>query len=337
MKKTITPALLWLIAGGLAGYWIRAFTEITPLEEKISYRHAINKAMPSVVYIYQDDCTKGPYGCPLGTGVIMDTQGHIVTNHHVIDNKKIFIMQSNGDIQVPAYLARDKMTDLAVLTIDPRSKKLIPMPLAAHSSIGDIAIAIGNPYNLVGSATQGIISATGRNGLGHIGRQSFIQTDASINKGNSGGPLINTRGEMLGLNTLMMDKVIDRQKIEGIGIGFALPTPLVVNIMQKLIRDGEVLRGCIGVEARDATLPEPDGTLSNVSIITHVRKKGPADNVGIEQMDILTAMGQHPIKNTQNALDIIAENRPGTEISISLSRKGVMLKKDVVVEKCLDD
>ncbi|MGQ8776507.1 trypsin-like peptidase domain-containing protein [Serratia sp. NA_112.1] len=142
---------------------------------------------------------------------------------------------------------------------------MTPITLSSSAAVGDVALVIGNPHNLVGSATQGIISAVGRSGLGRIGRQSFIQTDASINKGNSGGPLLNTAGEMVGLPTLNMRNAPGTQGF--FGLGFALPTSLVITIMKKLLANGTVIRGCIGIDAGESTRFDPNGT---VTTLTHV-------------------------------------------------------------------
>ncbi|QIP94539.1 trypsin-like peptidase domain-containing protein [Serratia fonticola] len=333
MRNAIILVFVGFIVGGVSGFFFRSWKEVSTPENNISFNYAITKAFDSVVYLYSADCNDGLYGCPLGTGVIMDTNGHIITNYHVIKGKKkIQIILNNGDIFTPTYLAHDDMTDLAVLTITTGGKKLKPINLAIRSSVGDIVIAIGNPYNLLGSATQGIISALGRNGLGRIGRQSFIQTDASINKGNSGGPLLNTKGEMIGLNTMVIHKVPDVQRVEG--IGFALPTTLVVSVMTKLINDGMVIRGCIGIEATDVQLQVIKGISPHVTMVSLVRENGPADNAGIKKSDILASIAHQPVMSVQQALDIIADSPPETIVPVSINRNGTSLNKKVTVEKC---
>ncbi|MGQ8776646.1 S1C family serine protease [Serratia sp. NA_112.1] len=206
-------------------------------------------------------------------------------------------------------------------------KKSASITLSSHAAIGDVALAIGNPYNLLGSATQGIISAVDR-----ISRQSSIQTDASINKGNSGGLLLNTAGEMVGLTTLNLARIPGTQGING--LGFALPTPLVNSIMKKLLRDSTIIRGCLGLDVAEGIRPAPDGTVTALARVLKVNPSGVADNTGIQEGDLLTTLTGQPITHVQQALDLIADRPPGSTLSLTVEREGSLLTKNVVVEKC---
>lgn len=186
----------------------------------------------------------------LGSGVIMSSNGYIITNRHVVNNAdQIQIALPDGLIFDALIVGSDSLTDLAVLKIDAENLPVIPINPHRKAHVGDIVLAIGNPYNLGQTVTQGIISATGRVGLSPTRRQNFLQTDASINHGNSGGALINTEGELMGINTLSFDHSENGFTPEG--LGFAIPTELATKIMEKLIRDGRVIRGFIGITARD--------------------------------------------------------------------------------------
>ncbi|BEM51260.1 hypothetical protein SME17J_47540 (plasmid) [Serratia marcescens] len=216
--------------------WIAFLFEVS--NDNVSFKKAIKKATPSVVYIYTDSCDndKESYGCPLGVGVIMDKYGHVVTNYHVVKGfSAIKFVMNNGIVIKPEVISHDESSDLAVFGIKDDRIMFKPMVISKETSVGDVVIAIGNPYNLVGTATQGIVSAINRERIGMIENQSIIQSDAAIHKGNSGGPLINSKGEMVGLNTMNFEDGNDLHRVDG--IGFALPATSVLTTMNDIINN----------------------------------------------------------------------------------------------------
>ncbi|MBH2705898.1 trypsin-like peptidase domain-containing protein [Serratia marcescens] len=234
--RDVTFLLCGFLVGIPSALWSTFLYDVS--DNNVSFKKAIKKAIPSVVYIYTDDCDndKESYGCPLGAGVIMDKHGHVVTNYHVVKGlSTIKFVMSDGVVIKPDVISYDENSDLAVFGISDDRVMLNPMTISKKISVGDVVIAIGNPYNLVGTATQGIVSAVGREGIGTIESQSFIQSDAAIHKGNSGGPLINSKGEMVGLNTMNFEDGNDLHRVDG--IGFALPAASVVTIMNDIINN----------------------------------------------------------------------------------------------------
>lgn len=213
----------------------------------------------------------------------MSSNGYVVTNRHVVNNAdQIQIALPDGLIFDALVVGSDSLTDLSILKIDAENLPVIPINPQRKAHVGHIVLVIGNPYNLGQTVTQGIISATGRVGLSPTRRQNFLQTDASINHGNSGGALINTEGELMGINTLSFDYSENGFTPEG--LGFAIPTELATKIMEKLIRDGRVIRGFIGITARD--LPRIRYNNNDINQIKGLRifqvaANGPAENAGI--------------------------------------------------------
>ncbi len=215
----------------------------------MSYNAAVKIASPAVVNVYSRNFSSENETFEvknLGSGVIMSRDGYILTNRHVIeDADQIVIALQNGAISTNVKLVGDdSLTDLAVLKIEGENLPTIPQNPERKLQIGDVVLAIGNPLNLGQSITQGIVSAIGRKTLTESGRQNFIQTDVSINQGNSGGALINTAGELIGINTLRFGKNTNELSE---GLNFAIPINLANQIMSKIIKDGRVIRGYFGV------------------------------------------------------------------------------------------
>ncbi|MDR2989277.1 MAG: trypsin-like peptidase domain-containing protein, partial [Providencia alcalifaciens] len=253
VKKLLVSVLLGLVTASII---IVAVPSLRPQgladllygktnSEPVSYNKAVRRAAPAVVYVYSS--SKGSFSQSgrelqsLGSGVILSANGYIVTNKHVVDNPdQILVALQDGAIFDAFLVGSDPLTDLAVLKIDAENLPVIPINTKRITHVGDVVLAIGNPYNLGQTVTQGIISATGRVGLSSTRRQNFLQTDASINSGNSGGALINTEGELVGINTLSFSA---GQGVSSEGLSFAIPTALATKIMEKLIRDGRVVRG----------------------------------------------------------------------------------------------
>lgn len=256
----------------------------------------------------------------LGSGVIVDKKGYIVTNNHLIAcAQRISVQLADGRTEAATVVGADPATDIAILKIDLNNVPVAPMGTSDTLRTGDIVLAIGNPYGLSQTVTQGIVSATGRGQLGVSPLESFIQTDAAINLGNSGGALINSRGELIGINTAALSQR------EGVtGISFAVPVNLVRGVMQQILEFGHVKRGWFGVETRELTLQQaaalglesPQGL-----IITQVYEHSPAAQAGLRRGDVITRLnGIH--RSANEALRLIAGTPPGHKISLSVLRSG---------------
>ncbi|TDB52082.1 outer membrane-stress sensor serine endopeptidase DegS [Photorhabdus khanii] len=306
-------------------------------EVPFSFNRGVRKAAPAVVNVYSSNMGsfshEGRENHTLGSGVIMSDKGFILTNKHVINNAgQIIVALQNGHFYEALVIGSDSSTDLAVLKIDAENLPVITINPDRVAHVGDIVLAIGNPYNLGQTITQGIISATGRVGLSPTRRQNFLQTDASINQGNSGGALINTLGELVGINTLSFDKSENGETPEG--LGFAIPTELATKIMQKLIRDGRVIRGFIGIASQE--LPHIRSYNGNINQIQGLRvfqvtPNGPAQIAGIKVGDIIISVNNKPAISAAETMDQVAEIRPGSVVPVTLLRNGKMLSLQVTI------
>ncbi len=257
----------------------------------------------------------------LGSGVIIDPRGLIVTNNHLVANAQdIKIQLADGRISAPQIIGMDADTDLALLQIDLPDLPAIQLGRSDGLRIGEFALAIGNPYGLSQSVTQGIISATGRTELGLTLFENFIQTDAAINRGNSGGALINLRGELIGINTA----AVGGEDSAG-GIGFAIPVNLVRGVIQQLEEHGRVRRGWLGVVPQDPTdqqaIQPRINTPSGVTL-ADVYRDSPAWSAGLRRGDIITHLNDEPIHLSRQALSIVASLMPGDLVSIQGTRAG---------------
>lgn len=289
-------------------------------QQPVSYNDAVKRAAPAVVYVYNRN--NNASSDVLGSGVIMDPRGYILTNKHVInDANQIIVRLQDGRYFEAMLVGSDSLTDLAVLKIIATNLPVIPINPKRVAHIGDVVMAIGNPYNIGQTVTQGIIGATGRVGLSPSRHQDFLQTDASINRGNSGGALINSLGELMGINTLSFDKSSDGETPEG--LGFAIPTRLATKIMDKLIRDGRVIRGYIGITGEElprftgqnSTLDHPQGI-----VVTAINPTGPAQRAGLQIHDVITGVNNIPAVSAMETMDQVAEIRPGTVIDVDIIR-----------------
>ena len=262
----------------------------------------------------------------LGSGVIIDKQGHILTNYHVVRQaEEIIVSFPDGRNLMAEIVGADRDADLAVLKIPGRDDlPTVKLADVQNARIGDVVLAIGNPLNIGQTVTQGIISATGRYGLGVSVYENFIQTDAAINPGNSGGALVNTEGELLGINTAIVNQNNDGTSVTG--IGFAIPSNIAVSIMKDIINDGKAIRGWLGIGARGLT---PDLvafyslTSSNGVLITDIYPGGPADKAGLQTGDILTHINQQSVGSGRQGMNLIAQVRPEEEVSLTISRNGI--------------
>lgn len=252
-----------------------------------------------------------------GSGVILNDQGYILTNMHLISEAdEIQITLRDGRQANALVIGTDPDTDLAVLKMDLDDLPTITLADSSSLRIGDVVLAIGNPYGFGQTVTQGIISATGRKRLGITTFEDFIQTDAAINPGNSGGALINSNGELIGINTAIISNTGGSQ-----GIGLATPVHIATNVMQQLIEHGHVTRGWLGIEAQ--IMPPdtiPAGTAEGGVLISGVMNNGPADNVGMRPGDIIISIVGEPVTDPEQAIRRITNIDPGTTVSVEVLR-----------------
>lgn len=255
----------------------------------------------------------------MGSGVIVSPEGILLTNNHVIAGAtEIDVRLSDGREARAEVVGTDPETDLAVLRISMDRLPAITLGRLEAVQVGDVVLAIGNPFNVGQTVTSGIVSALGRQGLGLSTFESFVQTDAAINPGNSGGALVDVRGHLVGINTAIFSR-----SGGSMGIGFAIPVDVAQQVMEGLLRDGQVTRGWIGVEPRDLTpefaenfkLPIREGAL-----ITGVLQDGPASKGGMRPGDVVTAVGGRPVTNTAELLNRVAALKPGSEAAIDVQR-----------------
>jgi serine protease DegS len=333
-------AAVFLIATSFDGSPFKSgLTQRANMGSELSFAKAVRRAAPAVVNIYSLSIDqRAPLNSSslqgLGSGVIMSNQGYILTNYHVIKRAdEIVIALQDGRRFTSEVVGSDPETDLAVLKIEGDNLPVVPINLTNPALVGDVVLAIGNPYNLGQTITQGIISATGRSGLSS-GYLDFLQTDAAINAGNSGGALIDTTGELIGINTAAFKVGGDNG---GNGISFAIPIKLAHSIMDKLIADGRVIRGAIGISGEALTpvvaqilnLPDLKGVF-----VTGIDPNGPAANAELQPRDVIITYGDDDIPGVEVLMDKIAETPPGNKVLLTIIREGLKLEIPVfVVEK----
>lgn len=268
----------------------------------------------------------------LGSGVVVSPDGYILTNNHVIETAdEIEIALADGRKSVAKVVGTDPETDLAVVKISLQNLPAITLGHVDQAQVGDVVLAIGNPFGVGQTVTMGIISALGRNHLGINTFENFIQTDAAINPGNSGGALIDANGNLLGINTAIYSR-----SGGSLGIGFAIPVTTVKTVMESIISTGQVVRGWIGVEPQDITpeLAESFGlTRKSGAIIAGVLKGGPADKAGMRPGDILLAVEGKPVSDTTDMLNLIAQLTPGNRAKMTVLRKNQEAMVEVLVGK----
>ncbi len=268
----------------------------------------------------------------LGSGVIVSSQGHILTNHHVISGAKdIEILLKDGRYLKAGIVGRDLETDLALLKVSAQNLPVIHFGDSSSLQTGDIVLAIGNPFGLGHTVTSGIISALNRSQFRANNFDNFIQTDAAINPGNSGGALVNTRGEMIGLNTINISNSGGSQ-----GIGFAIPAALARTVMAQLITYGEVRRGWIGIEAKEMTAMLAQQLNSDIKhglLIIGVLQNGPGQKAGIRAGDMITHINGIKIISARKALDLITNLRPGDIAILRGVRQNQSLQFKIIAEE----
>lgn len=323
--------VLLLIRPSLVGQKAETRTAPEHTEQRRSFADAVARAAPAVVNIYTArvvsteikptpsrpmyeqnlPAVRNRVESSLGSGVIVDSAGHIVTNHHVIqDANEIRVQLADGRVATPEVVGTDSDTDLAVLKIDIPDLPVMPLGRSDDLRAGDIVLAIGNPLGLSQTVTQGIVSATGRGSLRLATFADFIQTDAAINFGNSGGALIDTDGALIGINTAVLAQQLGTE-----GIGFAIPVNLVRGVMGEIIEFGRVRRGWLGVHV----IGDPNRPFS-APVIGLVDKGSPADLAGLRPGDLITEINNRPVLTDQEALTQVAALAPGSKIEIRFRR-----------------
>jgi len=318
-----------------------------------SYQEAVRRAMPSVVNIFTSKEIREPaqpllndpifrrfFGdqipeeaqraSSLGSGVIVSSSGYVLTNHHVVEAAdEIEVALADGKKLLAKVVGNDPETDLAVLRIDAGNLPAITFGSSDALRVGDIVLAIGNPFGVGQTVTSGIVSALGRTGLGINTFENFIQTDAAINPGNSGGALIDAAGNLVGINTAIFSR-----SGGSMGIGFAIPVSTAQMVLEQIVKNGSVIRGWIGVELQEITpaladsfkLGDPHGAL-----IAGVLSGGPADKAGIKPGDVLLEVQGKPVADPASMLNLVAALAPGSSAKLKLSRQGRTIDATVAV------
>ena len=364
---TIQYILLWTLVGILVGLAVlfaqgkivitdsdwSGFASAISGKQPSSFSDAVSKTAPAVVSLQVQSLIEVPvkenarrqleqiFGKHLpnltqtkrhsssGSGVILDTRGYVITNHHVIAKaERVMVVLNDGRTAEARLVGTDPDTDIAVLKIELDNLPEVNIANLKKLNIGDVVLAIGYPFRIGQTVTQGIISATGRSQVSQNTYENFLQTDAAINPGNSGGALINTEGEIVGINSLIYTETGNFN-----GIGFAIPIDLVSDVMRQITENGYVIRGCLGVEGQNVplqTLKSLDLQIQGV-LITGVDEGGPGSKAGLEVGDIITHINQEEIKDTADVLDMIAAGRPGDNFRIDGIRERQSFSVDAVL------
>ncbi len=308
-----------------------SFIDRTGGVQQASYADAVEKSAAAVANVYTErlvedaaidgDRPRFRVNTSFASAVVIDPEGYLVTNYHVVaEAAGLRVQLSDGRIAEPTIVGVDAETDLALLRVDVGQLPSIAMGSSASLRIGDVVLAIGNPYGLTKSVTQGIVSATGRGLLNLTTFENFIQTDAAINTGNSGGALINVNGELVGINTAVLAQDVGTE-----GIGFAIPVDLVRGVVEEIKKNGRVVRGWLGLEPDDLTRAERNllGLESNRGILLYeVYEDGPAAQANLMPGDVILEINGEPIQSQRQALLIVAGTQPGEEVELRVWRRG---------------
>jgi serine protease DegQ len=339
-----------LLPGGERGNVVLVKESATESQAKqvASYGDAAKKAMPSVVNIVSSKLIRGrdpladdpvyrrffgeQRASSLGSGVIVGSQGYVLTSHHVIEAAdEIELVLADGR-NVPArVVGTDPETDLAVLKVEVQGLPAITFASSEQAQVGDVVLAIGNPFGVGQTVTLGIVSATGRSRLGISTFENFIQTDAAINPGNSGGALVDASGNLIGINSAIYSRTGG-----SLGIGFAIASSVAKEVMQQIIEKGSVIRGWIGVEVQDLGREIAEAfRLSNSqgALIAGVQRGGPADRAGVKPGDVIVAVDGKRVSDSFAVLQLVASLKPGSKAELTLLREGKPVELPVQVGK----
>jgi len=343
MRQIVRYLILPAVAGAIIGLAAVLVSSLGSSSQPgaAGYAEAVAAAAPAVVNIYSTRiiqervhpiCTWPRYRdlCErisgsnrriqnaLGSGVVVRADGYILTNAHIIDDATEILVDFNDGTSAAAQLiGTDPETDLAVIRVDATDLTPIQIGSSETARVGDIALAIGNPFGIGQTVSMGIISAKGRYGISPSSYEDFIQTDAAINPGNSGGALIDVRGQLIGLNSLIYSQTGGYQ-----GIGFAIPAQLAMAVLEELITQGRVIRGYLGIEVRNST----DAGIGMGLVVTRVMSEGPANAAGVIRGDIILSINDQPAVTTRVVMRQIALTEPGDPIRLNLIRNGEQLE-----------
>jgi len=338
MREFVRYVLIPATVGGLVGFAVMLVMHFDTTSSKPGYATAVKRAAPSVVNIstsklvappicqlprFRDWCSRFStdgsrrMNNSLGSGVIVSEDGYILTNNHVIAGAdEILVGFSNGQATTATLVGSDPETDLAVIRVQASGLTPIPVGSSDEVEVGDVALAIGNPFGIGQAVSSGIISAKGRAGVSPSPYDDFIQTDAAINPGNSGGALIDAEGNLIGINTMIVSRSGGSE-----GIGFAIPVRLAMSILNEIVQNGRVTRGWLGVELANAP---PAGAGVGLEILKVVRYS-PADNAGLRVGDYILAINEHPAVNSLVVTRQIAHAEPGSDLELDVMRRGQQL------------
>jgi len=319
----------------------------------LSYSDAVQRATPSVVNIFTSKEIRAPrhpllndpifrrfFGdqmpdeaqraSSLGSGVIVSTSGYVLTNHHVVEAAdEIEVALADGKKLLAKVVGNDPETDIAVLRVNAENLPAISFGSSDALRVGDVVLAIGNPFGVGQTVTSGIISALGRTGLGINTFENFIQTDAAINPGNSGGALVDAAGNLIGINTAIFSR-----SGGSMGIGFAIPVSTAQMVLEQIVKSGSVTRGWIGVEVQEITAPVAESFKlgsTRGALIAGVLRGGPADKAGIKPGDVLVEVEGKPVADPSAMLNLVAALAPGAGAKMKLKRQGNDVDASVTV------
>src|SRR3954466_1379212 len=347
----------WLPSRGSATLAVVQPTPATgpqPVTSQVgSFHEAVRRATPSVVNIFTSKEIRTPrhpllndpifrrfFGdqvpeeaqraSSLGSGVIVSTSGYVLTNHHVVEAAdEIEVALADGKKLLAKVVGNDPETDIAVLRVSAENLPAITFGSSDALHVGDVVLAIGNPFGVGQTVTSGIVSALGRTGLGINTFENFIQTDAAINPGNSGGALVDSAGNLIGINTAIFSR-----SGGSMGIGFAIPVSSVTMVLDQIVKNGSVTRGWIGVEVQEITPPVAESFKlgsTRGALVAGVFRGGPADKAGVKPGDVLGEIEGKPVMDPPAMLNLVAALAPGSSAKMTLKRQGRDVEASVTV------
>jgi serine protease DegS len=333
MRELVRYVFIPALVGGAVGLAVMLLSPSGSEPTKPGYATAVKRASPGVVNIYSSKVVAPPIcqlprfrewcdrfsgdgrshmQSSLGSGVIVREDGYILTNNHIIAGAdEILVAFSDGQATTAILVGSDPETDLAVIRVQASGLTPIPMGSSGSAEVGDVALAIGNPFGIGQTVSSGIVSAKGRAGVSPSPYDDFIQTDAAINPGNSGGALIDAYGNLIGINTLIFSRSGGSE-----GIGFAIPAQLAMTVLNEIVDTGRVTRGYLGVEL--ANTPPPGAGVGLQ--ITRVEPDGPAHHAGVRIGDFILAIDEQPAVNSTAVSRQIAHTPPGSELNLDVLR-----------------
>lgn len=315
-----------------SGLPLELFSSNDLSSKKLSFNSAVNAAGPAVVNIYSTGIDNSGYNRrravernSLGAGVVMTSNGYILTCYHVIANAKLIMVGlQDGRFEEAHIVGYDKVTDLAVLRVSAENLHTIPQLDDPKTLVGDVVLALGNPYNLGQTVTRGIVSRISNNDLNNY--FDYIQTDAALNEGNSGGALVDSEGFLIGINNASFKTRISRSRVESVdGVSFAVPYSLAKKVMEEIIATGKVTRGALGFVGQQA------GPTNAGIIVTAIGQGGPAELGGLQVRDLILSVNNVPASSIRDTLDYIADTDPGNTVTFEVNRDGTILKLDMIV------